>query len=69
MIPQFWLAPKSHSGGYLKSELEENGYIEVFLVRLADLWKKCIKLEAEEGRVIVAEKFQLHSHRRFQKIV
>lgn len=31
----------------LKPELEENEFIEVFLVRLADLWEECIKLEAE----------------------
>ncbi len=31
----------------LKPELEENEFIEVFLVRLGDLWKECIKLEAE----------------------
>jgi ADP-ribose pyrophosphatase len=31
----------------LKTELEENEFIEVFLVRLDDLWEECIKLEAE----------------------
>ncbi len=31
----------------LKPELEENEFIEVFLVRLADIWKECIKLEAD----------------------
>ncbi|KAH6854816.1 NUDIX hydrolase domain-like protein [Chaetomium sp. MPI-CAGE-AT-0009] len=31
----------------LKPELEENEFIEVFLVKLADLWEECIKLEAE----------------------
>jgi ADP-ribose pyrophosphatase len=31
----------------LRPELEENEFIEVFLVRLADLWSECIKLEAE----------------------
>ncbi|KAG7291927.1 hypothetical protein NEMBOFW57_001955 [Staphylotrichum longicolle] len=31
----------------LKPELEENEFIEGFLVRLADLWEECIKLEAE----------------------
>lgn len=30
-----------------KPELEENEFIEVFHVRLADLWAECIKLEAE----------------------
>ncbi|KAL2181130.1 NUDIX hydrolase domain-like protein [Thermothelomyces heterothallicus CBS 202.75] len=31
----------------LKPELEENEFIEVFHVKLADLWSACIKLEAE----------------------
>ncbi|KAL2140116.1 hypothetical protein VTI28DRAFT_4231 [Corynascus sepedonium] len=31
----------------LKPELEDNEFIEVFLVKLADLWDECIKLEAE----------------------
>jgi ADP-ribose pyrophosphatase len=31
----------------LKPELEENEFIEVFLVKLADLWEACIRLEAE----------------------
>ncbi|SPQ19152.1 466aa217-a53b-4d4e-90e5-59f1e52a708c [Thermothielavioides terrestris] len=31
----------------LKPELEENEFIEVFLVRLDSLWQECIKLEAE----------------------
>jgi ADP-ribose pyrophosphatase len=31
----------------LKPELEENEFIEVFLVKLADLWNECIRLEAE----------------------
>lgn len=31
----------------LKPELEENEFIEVFYVRLADLWQECIRLEAE----------------------
>ncbi|KAL2133862.1 hypothetical protein VTI74DRAFT_1534 [Chaetomium olivicolor] len=31
----------------LKPELEENEFIEVFLVKLANLWDACIKLEAE----------------------
>ncbi|KAL2169434.1 hypothetical protein VTG60DRAFT_6063 [Thermothelomyces hinnuleus] len=31
----------------LKPELEENEFIEVFHVKLADLWSECIKLEAE----------------------
>lgn len=31
----------------LKPELEENEFIEVFLVKLADLWDVCIKLEAQ----------------------
>lgn len=31
----------------LKPELEENEFIEVFLVKLVDLWEECIKLEAE----------------------
>jgi ADP-ribose pyrophosphatase len=31
----------------LKPELEENEFIEVFLVKLADLWDECIRLEAE----------------------
>ena len=31
----------------LKPELEENEFIEVFLVKLSDLWEECIKLEAE----------------------
>ncbi|KAK3898069.1 NUDIX hydrolase domain-like protein [Staphylotrichum tortipilum] len=30
-----------------KPELEENEFIEVFHVRLADLWAECIRLEAE----------------------
>jgi ADP-ribose pyrophosphatase len=30
-----------------KPELEENEFIEVFLVKLADLWNECIRLEAE----------------------
>ncbi|KAK4039354.1 NUDIX hydrolase domain-like protein [Parachaetomium inaequale] len=31
----------------LKPDLEENEFIEVFLVKLADLWEACIRLEAE----------------------
>lgn len=31
----------------LKPELEENEFIEVFLVKLSELWEECIKLEAE----------------------
>jgi ADP-ribose pyrophosphatase len=31
----------------LKPELEENEFIEVFLVKLVDLWEQCIKLEAQ----------------------
>ncbi|KAK4117786.1 hypothetical protein N656DRAFT_794220 [Canariomyces notabilis] len=31
----------------LKPELEENEFIEVFLVKLDALWEECIKLEAE----------------------
>jgi ADP-ribose pyrophosphatase len=31
----------------LKPELEENEFIEVFLVKLVDLWEECIKLEAQ----------------------
>ncbi|KXX73250.1 ADP-ribose pyrophosphatase [Madurella mycetomatis] len=31
----------------LKPELEENEFIEVFLVKLDSLWQECIKLEAE----------------------
>ncbi|KAK1837079.1 NUDIX hydrolase domain-like protein [Podospora conica] len=31
----------------LQPELEENEFIEVFHVRLADLWQECIRLEAE----------------------
>ncbi|KAK0632184.1 NUDIX hydrolase domain-like protein [Immersiella caudata] len=31
----------------LKPELEENEFIEVFHVKLADLWEECIRLEAE----------------------
>ncbi len=31
----------------LKPELEENEFIEVFHVKLADLWDECIRLEAE----------------------
>ncbi|KAK3372319.1 NUDIX hydrolase domain-like protein [Podospora didyma] len=31
----------------LKPELEENEFIEVFHVRLADLWEECIRLDAE----------------------
>lgn len=31
----------------LQPELEENEFIEVFHVRLADLWDECIKLEAQ----------------------
>ncbi|KAL2161023.1 hypothetical protein VTH06DRAFT_8736 [Thermothelomyces fergusii] len=30
-----------------KPELEENEFIEVFHVKLADLWSECVKLEAE----------------------
>jgi ADP-ribose pyrophosphatase len=30
-----------------KPELEENEFIEVFNVRLADLWEECKKLEAQ----------------------
>ncbi|KAL1841052.1 hypothetical protein VTJ49DRAFT_7436 [Mycothermus thermophilus] len=30
-----------------RPQLEENEFIEVFLVRLADLWDECIKLEAQ----------------------
>jgi len=28
-------------------ELEENEFIDVFLVKLSDLWEECIKLEAQ----------------------
>ncbi|KAK3362594.1 NUDIX hydrolase domain-like protein [Lasiosphaeria hispida] len=31
----------------LKPELEENEFIEVFHIRLTDLWEECIRLEAE----------------------
>ncbi|KAK4186418.1 NUDIX hydrolase domain-like protein [Podospora australis] len=31
----------------LEPELEENEFIEVFTVRLVDLWKECIRLEKE----------------------
>ncbi|RDW66704.1 hypothetical protein BP5796_09453 [Coleophoma crateriformis] len=31
----------------LKPELEENEFIEVFTVKLADLWEECAKLEKE----------------------
>ncbi|KAK0730322.1 NUDIX hydrolase domain-like protein [Lasiosphaeris hirsuta] len=31
----------------LKPELEENEFIEVFHIRLANLWEECIQLEAE----------------------
>jgi ADP-ribose pyrophosphatase len=31
----------------LKPELEENEFIEVFLVKLGFLWEECKKLEAE----------------------
>ncbi|KAK4103345.1 hypothetical protein N658DRAFT_468049 [Parathielavia hyrcaniae] len=31
----------------LQPELEENEFIEVFLVKLADLWEECVRLEAE----------------------
>jgi hypothetical protein len=31
----------------LKPELEENEFIEVFYVKLTDLWAECKKLEAE----------------------
>ncbi|KAK0656266.1 NUDIX hydrolase domain-like protein [Cercophora newfieldiana] len=31
----------------LKPELEENEFIEVFHVRLVDLWEECIRLEAQ----------------------
>lgn len=31
----------------LKPELEENEFIEVFHIPLADLWQACIRLEAE----------------------
>ncbi|KAK4119329.1 hypothetical protein N657DRAFT_659085 [Parathielavia appendiculata] len=31
----------------LKPQLEENEFIEVFLVKLADLWEECFRLEAE----------------------
>lgn len=31
----------------LKPELEENEFIEVFNVRLVDLWEECIKLESQ----------------------
>ncbi|KAK0749188.1 NUDIX hydrolase domain-like protein [Schizothecium vesticola] len=31
----------------LKPELEDNEFIEVFHVRLADLWQECIRLEAQ----------------------
>jgi ADP-ribose pyrophosphatase len=30
-----------------KPELEENEFIEVFHVRLADLWEECIRLDAQ----------------------
>jgi ADP-ribose pyrophosphatase len=30
----------------LKPQLEENEFIEVFLVKLADLWEECVRLEA-----------------------
>ncbi|KAK0737386.1 hypothetical protein B0T21DRAFT_383369 [Apiosordaria backusii] len=32
---------------HLEPELEENEFIEVFHVRLVDLWEECIRLEAE----------------------
>lgn len=31
----------------LKPELEENEFIEVFTVKLADLWEECKRLEKE----------------------
>jgi len=31
----------------LQPELEENEFIEVFRVKLADLWGECIRLEAQ----------------------
>jgi ADP-ribose pyrophosphatase len=31
----------------LKPQLEENEFIEVFLVKLADLWEECVRLEGE----------------------
>lgn len=30
-----------------RPQLEENEFIEVFLVKLADLWEECVKLEAQ----------------------
>jgi ADP-ribose pyrophosphatase len=30
-----------------RPQLEENEFIEVFLVKLADLWDECVKLEAQ----------------------
>lgn len=55
----------------LKPELEENEFIEVFYVPLANLWEECKRLEAEgcaidarvgtlaEG-IELAKKFRLH---------
>lgn len=37
----------------LKPELEENEFIEVFTVKLEDLWEECKKLE-QEGYAIDA---------------
>ncbi|KAF4472441.1 ADP-ribose pyrophosphatase [Fusarium albosuccineum] len=54
----------------LKPELEENEFIEVFTVKLTDLWDECIKFEAEgcaidarvgtiaEG-ILLAQRFKL----------
>ncbi|KAJ4302505.1 ADP-ribose diphosphatase [Collariella sp. IMI 366227] len=54
----------------LKPELEENEFIEVFLVKLSHLWEECIRLEAEgyaiDARIAnlaegieISKKFQL----------
>lgn len=54
----------------LQPELEENEFIQVFHIKLVDLWQECIRLEAEgyaiDARVAnlaegieIAKKFKL----------